>query len=298
MTNEELLQKGNIDVLTGGLMPAEAADKFLQTTVDQSSFLKNIRIEKEIVNQRHLDNIGVDSRLFYASSEGIAPTAQQVKGITAARRTLTVKEITLPFNIGMEWLRKNIAGNKAEGQIQNEFAKQFSNDIVDLSINGNTGSGLPFTSIADGFFKLAQSDVSAHFFEREMSDDWKDVIFPNLLTALPEKWKQSPENLAFFVSYTDENTYRKQLASRISGLGDVYLTEGKKCYYQGIEVIPVYSMPTGYCMLTLKKNLAAGFGRDIEVYKTINPRASLIEYTIKASIAFNYVISDAISYCI
>ncbi len=300
MTQEELLaflRKANIDVNTGGLMPEESAGKFIDTVIDQSQFLKLVRTEKGIVKQRNLDTIGVSTRLMYKSVEGTDPTSGEIKAISVGQRTLVPVEVSLPYNIGMEWLRKNIAGGAGEDQVNAAFAKQFANDLVDLAFNGDTtGSG--FVAITHGYLKRASLDASTHEVDRSDSEDWKGIVFPALYAALPYKYRTNPDNLILLVNPDCEMEYRQQLADRATGLGDAFLTEGKRAYYQGIVVEPCFALATsGQCMLTIKQNLAVGFGRDIEVYRQINPRASLIEYTIKASVDANYVLSDTLVWC-
>ncbi|HZW38306.1 MAG TPA: hypothetical protein VFF33_03310 [Ignavibacteriaceae bacterium] len=299
-----LLEKSGITTSnTGGLLNAEQADKFIQTTVNQSALLKDFRIENNIGTQRELETIGTGNRLLHAPAEDTVPADNLIRGVTTAKRTLIPVEVMLPYNISLKYLEENIEKSDAENTINNLFAKQFSNDLLDLSLNGSVLTNVVhpdynFLKITDSYFAHLDADPNRLYFEREGSADWKGVVFPQLVKMMPSKHKADVSNLVLLTSFDVEEEYRMQLSDRVTALGDAYLTEGRRAQYKGITVQPVPFMEYGRVMLTSKKNLALGFGRDITVYKMLNPRARRVEYTITAKIDFNYVLTDLITYCI
>ncbi len=206
----ELLQKAGIDTNTGGLMPAEALNAFLDVTVEQSEFLGLITTERDIVTTRHLDSLGVSKRLMYKATEQTDPAT--IRGVTAKRRSLTPVEAILPYDISLRWLEENIARERAEEQVNEAFAKQFRNDLVDLAFNGdvNAGAGADqgFLQICDGYIVRVAADGDTHLFDRQGSTDWKGTVFPGLLAALPDKYKSDPTQLRLFVSFKTEEEYR------------------------------------------------------------------------------------------
>lgn len=301
MTNAEILaqlQKAGIDTTSGGLMPAEAANKFIDTTVDMSEFLKRIRTERDIVTTRYLDNIGVNSRLMSKATESTKPT--NVRGISTDRRSLTPVEVILPYDISLRWLEENIAGGAAEDQVNQAFSKQFSNDLVDLAINADAAApesdDQQFLNICDGIVKRIAADNKTHVHARGTSVDWKGVVFPNLLKALPIKYKIDPTKLVILTNFDAEQEYRDSLTTRNTALGDMMLMEARRSQYKGIEVYPVPGIAYGTNVLTSMDNLAIGFGRDFTVYRMVQPRPRIIEYTITAKVDVNYVLSDKIAY--
>lgn len=295
----ELIRKAGIDTSTGGLMPAESVGKFIDLTVEQSEFLQAITIEKDITVTRNLDTLGVASRLMYKATESTDPAT--IRGVTVGQRVLTPVEAIMPYDISIRWLEENIAREAAEEQVNQAFAKQWRNDLVDLAFNGDTAAGAGadqnFLIICNGFKKRVTADGSAHLFNRAASTDWKGTIFPGLVKAMPSKYKGDPSKLRFFVSFDTEEEYRSQLADRATALGDAYLTERRRAQFKGIEVIPVPNVPYGHVELTDPKNLSLGFGREMSVYRFVNGRKRQIEYTITAKVDANYAISDAIAYC-
>ena len=304
MTNIEILlalQKAGISTTSGGLMPPEATSKFIQTTVDSSEFLKAITTEKNIKTTRYLDTLGVSSRLMNKATEGVAPS--NVRGITNKRRSLTPVEVILPYDISINWLEENIQGQSAEDAVNQAFAMQFSNDLNDLAISGDTAVDADdpdkaFLEICDGWAKRIAADNGTHHYARAGSTDWKGVVFPNLLKALPEKFKVDPSKLMILTNFDAESEYRDSLATRNTALGDSMLTEKRLAQYKGIEVRPVPGIAYGTNILTMPKNLAIGFGRDFTVYRQLQPRTRTIEYTITAKVDANYALSDQIAYTI
>jgi hypothetical protein len=299
---QSLLKAGITAQNTGGILGAQQSKHFITTTLKQSSFLQQLRIETGIKTTRDLDFVGVGSRLLHAPVEDVAPDDSKLKGINTGRRSLAPVEVMLPYNISLKYLEENIEGDNVEDTINTLFAKQFSNDILDLAFNGNTkvDPGNPdynFLKITDSFISHLMSDPNHVFVEKGDSSDWKDQLFPQMYKKLPDKYKSNPGQLSFLVSFDDEDQYRSQLSDRSTNLGDVYLTENVRAMYKGIPVEPVPYINSGLAILTNKKNLALGFGRDITVYKMANPRARRIEYTITAKLDFNYVLTDLLVVC-
>lgn len=306
MNNTELinqLQKAGITTSnTGGLLGAQQSAHFINTTVNQSSFLKQMRIETDIDTTRDLDFIGVGNRLLHAPVEDTAPDDSKLKIVNTGRRSLSPVEVMLPYNISLKYLEENIERENVENTINSLFARQFSNDLLDLAFNGNTKADpsdidYNFLRITDSFINHLMADQNHLIVNKGESSDWKDQLFPQMYKLLPNKYKMNPGQLSFLVSFDDEDQYRLQLANRESQLGDVYLTENVRAMYKGIPVEPVPYLQPGLALLTNKKNLAVGFGRDITVYKMANPRARRIEYTITAKVDFNYVLSDLLVVC-
>lgn len=303
-TNAELmiaLQKAGITTDDGGLMPEEVKNKFIDTTVEQSRFLSLISIEKNIKRSRHLDSIGVSSRLMFKREEGT--DIENPRGANLKRRTLTPVGVALPYDISLDWLNKNIEGNNAEETVNAAFAKQFRNDLVDLAVNGDTddaGGDAAFLNVTDGYVKRLTEDVDAHEHDREDGTDWKGTVFPALVRALPEKYRGNKNELAIFVGADVEDEYRDQIGERVTVLGDSFLTTFPPAYYKGIIIVTVPGMPYGSAILTAQKNMFVGFGIEFNVYRQLQPRkdGGIVEFTIHADVDANYAVSDQVAYCL
>jgi hypothetical protein len=302
LTNEQviaMLQKAGITYSTGGILPAEARNAFIDATIEQSDFLKMISTERDIRTSRYLDSLGAASRLLKKHTEQTAQT--DIRGLTAARRTLTPVFIDLAYDISFEWLHANIEKEGAEALVNASFAKQFRNDLVDLAWNGDKAAGAGddqnFLIICDGYIVRLAADADAHAYVRGASTDWKGTVLPSLLKALPEKYRQDMNRLAYFINGDAELEFREQMGERVTALGDQYLQSRPTAFHGGIPVKGIPGVPYGSVVLTDPKNLFIGFGVEMQSYRELKPRAGNVEFTIYAHVDANYAISDQIAYC-
>ena len=297
MSNEEMLaelKKAGITTSTGGQMPIETAQAFIDTTFAQNEFLKLITTISMDSATYRLDTLGIDSRLMRKATEGVAPT--DIKSVTIGNRTLAVQEVILPYDISFSFLENNIEKDKAEDSINKAFATQFANDLLDLDVNGDTASSDPFISIIDGWLKRASVDGSVHPVTIAGGDTVQTTMGA-MIAAMPNKWKADVTKLVFLLAPDQELSYRNLISQKNTALGDKYLVEGRRAQYVGVDVYPLPYMPgstTPQILLTPYKNLCTGIGRNIRVGKFINERARNLEYTITARVDANYAISDAV----
>ncbi|MDD4291983.1 MAG: P2 family phage major capsid protein [Clostridia bacterium] len=321
MTTEEilaLLNKAAISRATGGQLTTEQAKQFIDTVVAQSDFLQKIQTVQMTSGTYQLNTIEIASRVMRAATEGVAPS--NTAGVTITPRSLTSKEVILPYDITFSFLEENIEGQNAEGKINQMFAKAFGNDNLDLATNGNESlaatitdadadglddtTGLSqndhdFLTANDGWLRLARVDSTVHDYVIPADPTalgWKSV-FKNMLKLMPNKWKANTDELVFLVAPDVEVSYRDELGTRNTALGDALLAEKRRASYQGIIVEPMPFMPGGNTpsvMLTKPKNLGIGIGRNIRVGRQIQERKRVIEYTITAKTDYNYVLGDMI----
>jgi len=299
----QLIESGNLAkaaILTsaGGQLSPENAERFINAVRDQNSVFKanEVEIIPMKASTKNIDVIGLASRVMRGIQEGTAPS--DVVGVSIARRTLVTKEVILPYDVSYSFLEENIEGQDVDAVLNSMFATQFGNDLLDLGVNGDESSQDEFIKINNGWLKLVAGDAAAHEFVGSAGDEGKvkDVIFPGLMAALPNKWKGDPNLLSFYVSPSVEEAYRGELGERATALGDAFLTEYKRARYKGIEVVPLAYMPDSVVVLTLKRNFKVGIGRQISYERQLQPRKRIIEYTITAKSDFNYALSDAIAF--
>lgn len=294
---KSLVTKAAISTTTGGQLTAQDAEKFISTVRDQNDvFGTHVDVVSVTGTTKNIDVIGLASRLLRGGVEGEAPSGTQSP--TIVRRQLVTKEVILPYDITYDFLEENIEGKDVDKLIQDAFAKQFSNDLLDLGCNGDEASLDEFVKLNNGWVKVLEADEDTIALSVDAADvvKYKDIIFPGLLKALPPKWRNDPDALAFYVSPNVEVDYRGSLAERGTALGDQFLVEKKAARFNGIEVKPVAYFSDTVFVLTLKKNFKAGISRKITYETQRQPRKRLIEYTITAKVDYNYAVSEAIAY--
>ena len=299
ISNRTLISKSAItsaDLATGGKLNPEQANKFIDYMVDQSAFLKDIRTERMNAPTKDLDFIGVASRIIRKGVEATEPT--ETAGIQTGKKQLNTVEVILPADISLNFLEDNIEGANVEDHIARLLAQQFANDLTDLAWNGDTADNGPFKdflSIDDGFIKLAKSSAGTHKFDLNGSTDYKGVIFPGMLNALPNKWKANKAELRFYVSPTVAEAYIEQLTTRQTAWADQLIQTGALPQYKGVTIFPVDFIPDDVIVLTPRKNLATGIQRDFTSERERKPRRRVIEYTMTSRVdAAQIIVDDAL----
>ena len=297
MDNAQILaeiKKAGLLTSDGGLLNTEQVKQFITDTVDSSSILKQIRVERDIATTRQLNIMNLEGRLMHKPTEDTEPADDKLRKPTFSNRDLSPVEAMLPVNVSLDWFEQNIMKANAKALLQAEISKEAGNELVDLLWNGDTAdvSGdAPFLNIVDGVFKKLGADTDKVYFTRGASVDWKGVVFPGLVKLLADRYKANRNGLVLLTSFDGEEEYRDQLADRATALGDTYLTEGKGARFKGIPVEAVPFLPYGKVILTKKENLVVGFGRDMSIYQQFVPRKRRFEYTLTTKIDYNYVLS-------
>lgn len=274
--------------------------------------LKEIRVETGIVKSFNLDTLYLNEPVVVAGIEGAEPDAADVVAAGRARATLLPKEILAAFDVTYDWMRKNIlnrigsitreeAQARAMQMLNDLFAKRFGKDVVMIAFSGDTTIvGVTRTDkalkVLDGFIKQAEGDVDVHDYTIPVNPSYNNVVFPGMLQLMPKDYLDELQNLAFFVAPEVYLAYAFEMGQRATAIGDqIILGDGsRKLYYHGVELVSVYKQATGRIILTLKQNLAVGFGKEITVETEKKPRARKVEATFMAEMDAKYALGDAI----
>ena len=306
MTNEQLLaelKKAGITTdTTGGLLTVEQYNKFITSAVAMDTFMNKIRVERNIGTSRELNLMGVNSRILRAAGETNTFADGDLSAVNTSKKTLVPKKVRLARDISLDELHQNIEGSGLEETINNLFATQFANDLMDLGINGKVATDPAdpdylFLKIIDGWLVKMAADPDKHFYSRGDSRDWKGIVFSAIIKKMPEKFLNLP-GLSFFVGRNVDDEYRDQLGERITSLGDVMIQTNPPTTFKGYPVERLPFLPDGAVLFTVPTNLAVGFGRDMSVFRFVNGRKDVVEYTTYASVDFNHVETDKLVYCL
>ena len=288
------VQKAAIQVSTGGQLSTEDAEAFILSTIAQDAFMSRVSMQEQTAGTSNIQTLKVAARVIRLDVEVTVFTSTTAPTISS--RTLTTKEVILAYDIGDQFLRRNIQGADVNEVLQTEFTTAFSNDLHDMGVNGDENSGDAFLQVNDGWIDIADADASTHETSAAaMSDDFLGQIFPAMLAALPNKYRANRSKLAFIVSTDMEQTYREQLGSRETAGGDAALQQFDRVKFSGIEVEPNPYFPDTFAMLTPLDNLFVGFTLNVSVESMRQPRKRLTEWTITAEYDYNYADSDAVS---
>ena len=291
-TNAEIINKAAVTTTDitgsgkGGRLNPDQANRFIDYMVDNSALLKDIRIERMRSSEKLLDFILIDGRIIRKAVEGQQPS--ELMGITTKKKELHAIKIVLPADVSHEFLEDNIERNAAMDHIARMLAQQYSNDLTDLLLNGDTSTAssatdAAFLTIGDGIIKQASDSTDTHKVQLPgtiTASDYKDTIFPAMLRALPDKFKTDRDNLRIYCSSSVADSYILSLASRLTTMGDNVLVNGNAATFLGVRIFPVPNMPSDKIILTNRRNIVQGIQRDMEVHSEYRPRKDMTEYTM------------------
>jgi len=329
MANEELLQKANevttsvVGNASGGILKPAQANRFLDFVIDQSVLMQQSRVVRMNNPSLEIDKLSVGSRLLAKATEASDTGANAA--VTFAKVALTTVKLRLDWEVSTESLEDNIAGDSLEDHIAQVMARQTSNDMDDLLINGDTTSGNGLLKAQDGYVKLGKASGTTH---DGLGANISRSVYDAILRKMPNKYMQRRNELRYFSGpgivqdtiYTLQNPNSATEAT--AGAPSPGSTMGDRLYNNpggpnggpgstglspfGIPLIEVpllpedvagtYDSPSGvhgYIILTFPNNHIVGIQREITVYREFKPKKDTIEYTQYNRVAQNIENAEA-----
>jgi HK97 family phage major capsid protein len=307
---EELLEKvlttTAIGAAGGGILKPEQADKFIDYMWDETALTSMVRRVKMNNPTSEIDKIAVGRRLARKASEGV-DDGQNVDP-TFSKISMTTVKIRLDWELTTESLEDNLEGDALEDHVARLMATQLGNDLEDLYINGDTGSGDALLSALDGFVKRFLA--GAHVVSASGAGLNKSV-FNKVVKTLPRKYLSRRGDLRFFTSpgllqdFINLNSDHSggallNIAERSVTTEAVSGNGGGSVWFRPFGVTPVeiplfpedvdgtYSGASGdhgYGVWTFPKNMIIGVQREIKVYREYKPKKDAIEYTVYTRVA-------------
>lgn len=268
---------------TGGALPAEVRDAFIDFVIEQQATLSRIVTIRMNAPTGHTDEMRVSTRVLRKATEGVAPVVAD--SITTARRTLTTVEMILAEDITMTFLEDNIERAGAEGRIARLIATAFGNDSNDLAWNGDESSSDPWISINDGYLKLLQNSQNGDISDVDLTAAGvvtnADAL-AELIQNMPDKFLGRTDH-AYWAAVTFAQKYAESVSARETQLGDQVLIQGFPALrYFGIPIVPETNIASAArrLILTPTTNLFWGIQRVLRIDSEFKPRRRVVEYTL------------------
>jgi hypothetical protein len=140
MSQDELVEKGVIEadaLATGGEIPPEDSEKFLDYIQDETALHKNARLLRIKKGDKWRANkIGVGNRVAMKAVAAQDPGVRN--GITTSTVDMQTDELIVPLDIGDGFLETNIEGSSVKERIVKFFATKTATNVEELWLNGNT----------------------------------------------------------------------------------------------------------------------------------------------------------------
>jgi hypothetical protein len=274
---------------TGGKLPAEVADAFIDFVIEQQATLSRVVTIRMNAPQGHTDELRVSVRKIRKAVEATAPTVAD--SVTTHRQTLDTVETILAEDITMTFLEDNIERAGAESHIARIIATAFGNDSNDLVWNGDEASSDPFISINDGLLLKFQNSVDGDITDSdEGSSTTNTQVLQNLLEKMPDQFLGRTDH-AYWMAVTFAQKYADEVSKRETALGDQVLIQGFPALrYFGIPIIPETHIKSASRrgILTPTTNIFWGVQRVFRIDSEFIPRRRVIEYTLSARTDVNY----------
>ena len=282
---------------TGGALPAEVRDAFIDFVIEQQQTLSRIVTIRMNAPTGHTDEMRVSTRVLRKATEGIAPTVAD--SVTTARRTLNTVEMILAEDITMTFLEDNIERAGAEGRIARLIATAFGNDSNDLAWNGDESSSDPWISINDGYLKILQNSANGDITDVDLTAAGaatNNDVLAELIQNMPDKFLGRTDHV-FWAAVTFAQKYAESVSARETNLGDQVLVQGFPALrYFGIPVVPETHIASAArrIILTPTTNLFWGIQRVLRIDSEFKPRRRVVEYTLTARTDTEYATGEPV----
>lgn len=323
--NEELLEKvtGNairtneVAAGAGGILKPQQANRFLDYLYEQSVLIRNARFVRMNNPTIEIDKVSVGTRLLKKATEATDDGVN--KSATFSKISMTTVKLRLDWEMSTEGLEDNIEGKSLEDHVASLMARQTANDLEDLFIHGDTGSGNALLMALDGWRKIARA--RGHVVDAAGANLTRST-FDKALRKLPNKYLQRRNQLQWNTSSSLLQDYLWSLSlstanggadgtgtpSLASTMGDRVLDgfsgatgggqamAGVRPFGIGLLEVPLqdetevgdYSGAAGshgVVELTFPNNRIVGVQREIVVYREFKPKKDTIEYTLYTRVA-------------
>lgn len=199
---EKVVNTSQIGAGSGGILKPRQSNRFIDYLFDQSVLMKTARIVRMNAPTVEIDKVDVGTRLMRLASEG-ATTNQTDATPTFSKVSMTTVKLRLDWELTTEGLEDNIEGDSLEDHIASMMARQTSNDLEDLMINGDQSSADALLLALDGFKARARGRsglAGVGVVVDAAGANLTRSVFDKALRALPNKYLQRRSQLAFSTS--------------------------------------------------------------------------------------------------
>lgn len=288
--NRSLIAKADLalsDLLTsGGALVASQARRLIRTLIDKSVVMPSMTVIPQKAPQHRIERARFGSRVLRAGSEAQALTKADRAKLDLAKVELNAQLFKAEVRLDNETLEDSIEGGNLKNTVIALLSERISLDMDEMIVKGDTASGDPFLAKFDGLIKLASVNTV-----NNASAILSKTTLKNMIRAMPSEFMRNRGKMRFWVSTDTETEYRDGLASRATGLGDLFLQQDISARYSGIPILDVPVFPEdlgggndeGVVLMLEPKNAHAGIWRRVtmETDKDISAGVMIIVVSIR-----------------
>jgi hypothetical protein len=293
-TNEELVRKADMalaDLATAGKLNPIQTDRFIRTLIDQPTMLQSVRTVAMSGPEMKLNKIGFGSRILRPAVASTALALNDRSKPDLGQITLNTKEVIAEIRLPYSVIEDNIEGGNVGGAMQQGaggihqtiidlIAERAALDLEELGIMGDTASGDPYLALANGWLKLATSNIVD-----ATGTPFSKALVKAAVKAMPDKYLRNRSALKHFVSVDNETEMRDIYGNRETAMGDSQIQGNLPLYVFGSQVGGVPLMPGTNALFGNPMNYIFGVQRNVQIEydKDIRTREFIIVLTARVA---------------
>jgi hypothetical protein len=260
MNRREALAKATVTTAdaAAGLLDPEQATRFLIKLKDRGKLSSQMRQEIRQASTGEINKMAVGGRIIRAATENADDGYRA--GATFTSLGYTTTKIRLPWEVTEDVFHENIEGQRLERTLMDEMTQQFSYDLEDLDINGDTAdvsADAPFLTIDDGLVKLIAASGAAHNIDGSLINGgvWDKSHMFEALNSLPNVYRNDP-GLRWIMSPARKLQWWESIVDRDPASGQDLLLGNSPVLDRplGIPILDVPAFPSNQVVLANPKN--------------------------------------------
>ena len=255
------------DLMQGGELKPQAAQKFLRLIIQGSPLLKMANAPPMASKKQEVARIGFGQRILRPGQPGVALTQAERSKPDFSNIELDTKLFKGQVNIPDEAFEDNIEHGALRQTLMETIGEAVSRDIEEVVVNGDTTSADPFLAQLDGILKQSQSNIVD-----AAGAPLSGALLTDVLKTIPSQYLREKTSMRFFTSVDTELGYRQTIAQRETEAGDRLLETDTPVRYSGVPIQPIPLFPENLgpqnnqteVLLTNPRNITIGFWRRIK----------------------------------
>ncbi len=317
-SNKQLVEKAdfaNADLVTGGLLTAEQANRFFRRLINEPTMLRDVRAVEMNSPTRNINRLQFNKRIlragtsataldtaalasdtaFDASDEATARAKAQTSQVQL-NTSEVIAEVDLPYDViednvelGNIGQRTDNSGADAGGgfidTILELMAERAALDLEELLILGDVDLGAtdPYLDLQDGVLEIVRDGGNTN---DQSGANVSKATFKDGKKTMPDQYLRNLNTMRHYISHDQETEYRDAVADRATGYGDATLQGDAPLRAFGSQIVANATMPDDEGIFTNPQNIIWGVQRQmmLEWDKLIRSRVLLIVLSARVAV--------------
>jgi hypothetical protein len=263
----------------------EETDKFFQTVVDESGFLKESTVVKMTQHTKDLTQIGLTSG-FLRPADG---TCFDSGSITGTRKQLISQHLRIHLPIDDEWVEDNCEGPEVMDKLMTMAINQARNELTIFALMASVSAGggpfydtgamhTPTMRLIDGWYAEMRKNSPTISAQGDTDRFISECKLKRLVQRLPNKYKVNRDQVRIYMASDlwEDLVYTR--GQRLTPLGDLRIPDVMPEKAFSVPIVPVSLLPIDmtscslgsvspadatFMFITPKGNLILGIQREL-----------------------------------